>query len=112
MDETIYSESGVGKRLEKIRKMEARCLVFKGKRIPLVVKITIGRDKSNLLVIDDKMTSRFHAVIQKIKSVFYVKDLDSRNGTFVNGVKVPKDKYVKLGPSDVLCIGRTEIAIT
>ena len=112
MDETIYSESEVGKRLDKIRKKEARCLVFKGRKIPLVVRITIGRDKNNLLVIDDKMTSRFHSVIQKIKSVYYVKDLDSRNGTFVNGVRVPKGKYVKLNPTDVLCIGRTEIAIT
>ena len=51
-------------------------------------------------------------MIQKIKSVYYVKDLDSKNGTFVNGVRVPKDKYVKLNSSDVLCIGRTEIAIT
>ena len=111
MDETIYVESNLGKRLEKIRRSESRCLLFQGKKIPLVAKITLGRDKANGLVIEDKMISRFHAVIQKIKSDYFIKDLGSTNGTYVNKKIVPKDRYVKLHARDIIRLGRTDISI-
>jgi pSer/pThr/pTyr-binding forkhead associated (FHA) protein len=109
MDETIFSESNIGKRLGKIRREESRCLLFRGKSIPLVAKLTIGRSRDNNLVIDDKMASRFHAVVQKIKNEFFLQDLNSTNGTYVNKVRVPRGKYVKLHRKDVIRIGRTEI---
>lgn len=111
MDKTIYGDSNLGKRLDKIRKSESMCLLFRGQKIPLVSKITIGRDRSNSIVIDDKMASRFHAVIQKIKNDFYIKDLNSTNGTFINNNKTPHNKYLKLQTDDIIRIGRTEISI-
>ena len=110
MDETIQSDSALGKRLGKIRIKEARCLVFKGKKIPLAARITIGRNKRNDLTIDDQLASRVHAVVQKIKEAYFINDMGSRNGTYVNEVRVPKDKYIKLKSSDVIRIGRTEIS--
>ena len=111
MDETVYSESNLGKRLKKIRRSESRCLLFQGKKIPLVAKITLGRDKKNGLVIDDQLVSRFHAEIQKIEESFFIKDLSSTNGTYVNSVRVPKGKYVKLHTRDIIKVGRTEITM-
>ena len=111
MDDTIMTESPIGKRLDKVKKKESRCLVFNGKKISLTSRITIGRSSSCDVVIDDMLVSREHSEIQQIKSSFYIKDLDSRNGTFVNDEKVPKGKYIKLNPNDVIRLG-SKIEIT
>ncbi|MDY6934731.1 MAG: FHA domain-containing protein [Spirochaetota bacterium] len=111
MNKTINVNSNIGKRLNKIRKSKSRCLLFNGKEIPLVGKITMGRDSKNAFVINDNMASRFHAVIQKIKDDYFIKDLNSTNGTFVNEMQVPKEKYVKLYDNDIIRIGRTEFSI-
>jgi hypothetical protein len=110
-DDTIIKDSHLGQRLEKIAKTEAMYLVFEGKNIPLVTKITIGRSKKNDIVIDDVMASRFHAEIHKIKNEYFIKDMDSTNGTLINNYKIPKDKYVKLSENDMIKIGRTELSI-
>jgi pSer/pThr/pTyr-binding forkhead associated (FHA) protein len=105
MDETIMTESPIGKRLEKVKKKESRCLIFNGKRITLSSKIIIGRSTTCDIVIDDMLISRQHAEIQQIKSAFFIKDLESRNGTFVNDKKVPKGKYFKLAQNDTIRLG-------
>ncbi|MBN2737436.1 MAG: FHA domain-containing protein [Spirochaetales bacterium] len=111
MDETINEESQLGQRMKKIRKSEARYLVINGKKIPLVAKISIGRDKTNHIVIDDFMTSRHHALIQKIKNAFFITDLGSTNGTFINDEAVPEGKYVQIHKDDLVRIGRTDLKI-
>src|SRR3954465_4195287 len=68
--------------------------------------VTIGRHPDNLLVIPDPQASRFHAVIGRSKDGFVVKDLDSRNGTKLNGQPV---KAAKLNEGDVVSIGTTDI---
>jgi pSer/pThr/pTyr-binding forkhead associated (FHA) protein len=108
---TINLESNLGKRLNQIKKIESRHLLFMGKEISLVSKITLGRDERNSVVVDDKMVSRFHAVIQKIKEDYFIKDLKSSNGTFVNNEPVPAGKYVKLGKDDVIRLGKNELKI-
>lgn len=105
MDETIMTESPIGKRLEKIKKKESRCLIINGKKITLTAKIIIGRSSGCDIVIDNMLVSREHAEIQQIKSDFYIKDLESRNGTFVNDKKVPKGKYLKLAKNDTIRLG-------
>ena len=58
----------------------------------------------------DQLVSVSHAVIQKIKDDYYLKDLSSTNGTFVNDVRLPKDKYIKLREGDVVRLGRVEVS--
>jgi pSer/pThr/pTyr-binding forkhead associated (FHA) protein len=111
MEETINNESNLGKRLNKIKKTETSAIIYKGNVIPLTAQITIGRDKANTIVLDDILVSRFHAVIQKIKSAYFIKDLNSKNGTELNGEAVPKDKYIRIYSHDVIRFGRTDFSI-
>ncbi len=112
MEETIITESPVGKRLEKIKQKQSRCLIFNGKKIVLSSKIIIGRASECDIVIDDMLVSRRHAEIQQIKSAYFIKDLESRNGTFVNGKKIPEGKYLKLTRKDTIRLGsKIELSI-
>jgi hypothetical protein len=70
--------------------------------VPLRSDVTIGRSRSNTLRIDGPQVSRNHAVIFCRDSVWQVRDLDSRNGLYVNGVAI---SYSKLGDNDEVTIG-------
>ncbi len=112
MDETIYQKSGLGQHLERVRKTEVHWLRCQGQSFPLAARITIGRDKENMIHVDDNLVSRRHAVIQKIKEAYFVSDLESRNGTFVNEKRVAAGSYIKLSLGDVIRVGKTELKIT
>ncbi|MCR4743437.1 MAG: FHA domain-containing protein [Treponema sp.] len=112
-DSTIVTDSPVGKHLDSIGETKpASYLMFNNKRIDLVAKITIGRESDNDVVVDNKLASRHHALIQKIKNVYFIKDVGSTNGTFLNGTKIPADKYVKLMPGDKITIGNMSLVIS
>ena len=51
-------------------------------------ELSVGRNPSNRLSINDPSLSRQHCVIAPRDGGFEIRDLDSRNGTFVNGVPV------------------------
>ena len=82
------------------------------KKIELVAKISIGRDSDNDIVVDNKLASRHHAMIQKIKNAYFLKDENSTNGTFVNGNRIPNDKYIKLNSGDKITIGNMHLVIS
>ncbi len=109
-DVTIVNESPLGQHLERIaQSQQVSYLVFNKKRIQLVAKITIGREPDNTIVIDSKLASRHHCVIQKIRDAYFLKDENSTNGTFVNAQRIPADKYVKLNPGDKITIGSSTL---
>ena len=108
---TIISDSNFGKRLSQIKKHGALVLSYAGKNLPVTGQITIGREPENTIHIEDSMVSRYHALVQKIKDAYFIKDLDSTNGTFVNGRPIPTGNYVKLKKFDTIRIGRTDIVI-
>ncbi|MCI0659851.1 MAG: FHA domain-containing protein, partial [Acidobacteria bacterium] len=62
---------------------------------------TIGRESSNRISISDLSLSRRHCVIAKDDEIFKLTDLESLNGTFVNGVPV-KEKVLEHGDKLVL----------
>ena len=71
------------------------CLILEGsgtekKVFPFYQRLLIGRQSTNDIVIADRMVSKRHAVVGRVKGKIVVKDLDSRNGIFVNGEKVEK----------------------
>jgi len=110
-NKTIISGSAVGQHLIKVRKPGTMFIVFQGKKIPLASRITVGRDADNSIALDDVLASRHHAVIQKVKGAFFLEDLHSTNGTFVNTYPVPPGKYVRLHQSDIILVGRTELSV-
>lgn len=64
--------------------------------------ITIGRSPdADIILLDDKV-SRVHCGIRLWDGEFYIKDLKSKNGTFVNGQRV---EVSKLKTSDIIKIG-------
>jgi general secretion pathway protein E len=71
--------------------------------------LTIGRNFTNLLVIDEPMASRFHCVIEKAAEGFTVRDLDSRNGTMLNGKPIRGE--TSMSPGDIVKIGKTEMKL-
>jgi pSer/pThr/pTyr-binding forkhead associated (FHA) protein len=81
--------------------------------------ITVGRDLSNDIAIQDPEISRFHMRLRRGSSGYTVEDMGSTNGTFVNGVQITQP--YTLEPDDVIrlarqvrlqYIGRSEIAKT
>jgi pSer/pThr/pTyr-binding forkhead associated (FHA) protein len=112
-DSTILTDSPVGNHISAIANPGAvSYLLFNQKKIQLVAKITIGRDTSNEVVIDNKLASRHHAIIQKIRDAYFLKDEKSTNGTYLNGAKIPPDKYIKLNRGDRITIGSSNIVFS
>lgn len=112
-NETIVTSSPVGQHLGSLGENKpASYLMFNNKKVDLVAKITIGRESDNTVVVDNKLASRHHALIQKIKDAYFIRDEDSTNGTFVNGVRIPSGKYVKLNRGDKITIGNMSLVIS
>jgi pSer/pThr/pTyr-binding forkhead associated (FHA) protein len=109
--DTIIGDSPTGKRLENLKRDETLMIAFFGQTLPLVGKIVIGRDRSCDIVLENSMVSKRHALIQKIKDDYFITDLGSTNGTFINKDPVPEGKYIKTEPGDRIKIGKTVLRI-
>lgn len=69
--------------------------------------LTIGRDPTNDIVIEHKLASRRHARFEKDDVGFYIRDLESTNGTFVNGQRIQGAHLLR--NNDEVWIGDTVI---
>lgn len=77
------------------------------KLVPLQKPDTrIGRGDVNELVIDSERVSRLHAVVTVDDAGVSIADLDSRNGTFVNGARI---RSQVLANGDSIRIGDCEM---
>ena len=70
----------------------------------LPLPITIGREEGNLLRLNDERVSRFHAKVQMDSDDFILTDLESTNGTRVNGTVV---QIRRLRFGDRVAVGRS-----
>ena len=79
------------------------------RRVPLDGdRLTIGRDTSNDIVLpDDLQVSRHHATLERLAAGWSVSDLDSTNGTFVNGQPLSQPR--PLYPGDEIEVGETRL---
>ncbi len=59
-------------------------------------EISIGRDSANVIAISDVSLSRKHCVLRRDGDNYVLHDLDSRNGTFINGAPV-KESLLRSG---------------
>lgn len=77
-------------------------------KVPYIVqlgdkeKLTFGRAKENDIVLDMPNVSAFHAQITRVGQRYYITDLHSTNGTFVNGKRTQGDVW--LNPQDTIQI--------
>src|SRR5437762_4712709 len=70
----------------------------------LPVPVTIGREEGNLLRLNDERVSRYHAKVQQDNGDLILTDLDSTNGTRVNG-NVVQIRRLRIG--DRVHVGRS-----
>ncbi len=70
--------------------------------------LTIGRSADNDLVVDDRRVSRHHARLQARRGMLVLTDLESANGSRVNGVAISE---VALGAGDRIELGTTVFLI-
>jgi DNA-binding NtrC family response regulator len=71
--------------------------------------LSIGRNSSNTLVLEDSFVSQRHARIEKKNSQFIIKDLRSRNGTWLNETPVLE---AVLKPHDRIRFGETQFTFS
>ena len=70
---------------------------------------TIGRSSGAEFIVDAALVSRLHCRLSAGTTELQVDDLDSTNGTFVNGTRVTCSK---LKEGDRLGVGRVELVIS
>ncbi|GAA1613476.1 ATP-binding cassette domain-containing protein [Catellatospora bangladeshensis] len=88
---------------------KAAAAVDSGQTAPAdgAVRIRLGREADNDIVLADLQASRYHAELRRTGDTFTLVDLGSRNGTFLNGRQVAKPTLMHAG--DMVSIGRHEL---
>ncbi len=77
--------------------------------IPLAdARVTIGKSSTNLVaLVHDSTVSRLHAVLENLGSAWSLRDVGSRNGTFVNGEKIGHERVLRSG--DEVRVGNSRL---
>lgn len=80
-------------------------------QIPLKDTVIVGRrpGEANLLIDYDKSVSGKHCAISVKNGKFYVKDLQSSNGTMLNGTRILAE--MEIHPGAILTLGRLEMKV-
>jgi two-component system, NtrC family, response regulator HydG len=91
--------------------VDSRVVVVSGPSKGSVIKmsgsqLSVGRDSINDLCLPDRAVSRRHFCISETDAGFHLVDLDSHNGTFVNGIPVRRKL---LGHGDTIRAGKCEL---
>jgi len=60
-------------------------------------EVSLGRANVNSIVLEDNSVSRSHSVIHEIDGKYFIKDVGSRNGTYVNDKKIQEDFQLRHG---------------
>jgi hypothetical protein len=79
-----------------------------GTTLPLTARTLIGRHPDCTIVLDDSFVSAEHAELGSRDHRWYVRDLGSTNGTFVNGRAVTSSL---LDNGDVIQFGRVKLKL-
>jgi FHA domain-containing protein len=89
----------------------SRCwLAWKGKTFPLATgSNVIGRDPGSEVWLEDESVSRRHARVTVSADIVRLEDLDSTNGTFLNGGRVESLSPVNLTDGNVVRVGSVRL---
>jgi DNA-binding CsgD family transcriptional regulator len=77
--------------------------------IPLgAERVTVGKSSSNVVSLnDDSTVSRLHAVLENLGYAWSIRDVGSRNGTYINGEKISTERVLRSG--DELRVGKSKL---
>ncbi|WP_300741195.1 FHA domain-containing protein [Trichlorobacter sp.] len=78
-----------------------------GARFSVVLPCTIGRKECDF-ILEDRLISRRHAVLKSSGDTIIIEDLESKNGTKVNGTKITSSP---LTPFDLVAIGPINLKV-
>lgn len=73
---------------------------------PIRGDISLGRENSNTIRLDDPYISKKHFEISRDGSRYYLEDLESANGTYVN--EKPVTGICELNRGDIIRVGKIE----
>ncbi len=78
-----------------------------GTKNPFAMGVTIGRVETNDIAIDDASVSRFHAWVQHDErtNAWFLTDAESKNGTWVDDVKLAPSARTKLNDGAIIRVG-------
>ena len=84
----------IGERQKVVNLPRAKLVLGPGTDVPVPATsaLTIGRDATSGVVLDDLQASRQHARIVYEQDAFWIEDLQSLNGTRVNGGPITRQK--------------------
>lgn len=114
----IYQDMELARRtLAQVGQSQGRLLVVGselgtpavGTAYPLLTVTLIGRSSSNTIVLDDGYTSNRHAQLTWRGGQWWLEDLDSRNGTLLNGMGLAETAVVSSG--DQITIGTVQFQL-
>ena len=99
-----------GRRLSERAAVSAKLVAMnppkEGQYYPLSLSpVYLGRTESNDIIVKDDRVSGQHAKLSFEESQFWIEDLDSTNGTYVNGERLTKKRSLK--DEDLIKIGAT-----
>jgi pSer/pThr/pTyr-binding forkhead associated (FHA) protein len=93
-----------------------------GKAFPLASeKVVLGRNSASKNIQNDidltdldtkKIISRRHAMVACEEGRHVLYDLNSRNGTYLNGIRIPSDQSQLLKAGDVIEFGQGGVKLT
>ena len=72
-------------------------------------RCTIGSSADSDLVVDDGSVSRAHALFEQLGGAWFVEDLGSRNGTYLNGQRITGRRVVR--PGDEIRLGVVRVVL-
>jgi diguanylate cyclase (GGDEF)-like protein len=74
-------------------------------------KATLGRDSENEICLNESSVSRKHAKIYKDKDLYYLEDLQSKNGTWINGSVIENGMRVPVQEGVPIAIGNILVSV-
>ena len=74
-------------------------------------EIYIGRASDNDIQIEDKTVSRNHLKLIRKENEYFIRDLKSTNGTFVDGEKISSGVEFEISEGMPIGVGKTEVCI-
>jgi len=101
----------LGQRRAKIPPIELRAITSLdlNEKIFVESKITLGRDPSSDFPLDDETISLKHCQVAFHDKQWWVEDLNSTNGSFLNGILIDSPAVITNG--DIIRLGQVEISV-